>query len=113
MLSPRDEAAAIGREAMTFTQQMRRRIRLILDRHHVYSRVFKPGGVPSQSALAVLEDLARYCHANVSTFRPDPRDHARLEGRREVYLYLISGMKLDQEQIAALTRQAQEETGHE
>lgn len=108
MPSPRDEAESIGRDARGVLAQLRRRIRLILDRHSIYSRVFKPDGAVSPSAAAVLEDLARYCHADKSTFRPDPRDHARIEGRREVWLYIISSMKLDQEQIAALNRQARE-----
>jgi hypothetical protein len=34
----------------------------------------------------VLEDLAQFCRANQSCFDPDPRIHAVLEGRREVWL---------------------------
>ena len=38
------------------------------------------------SAVQVLEDLARFCRADSSCFHEDPRLHALLEGRREVYL---------------------------
>jgi hypothetical protein len=34
----------------------------------------------------VLDDLARFCRAKESTFKPDAREHAVLEGRREVWL---------------------------
>jgi hypothetical protein len=34
----------------------------------------------------VLEDLAKFCRADQSCFDADPRIHAVLEGRREVWL---------------------------
>ena len=37
-------------------------------------------------ADVVLNDLAEFCRAGKSTFHPDARVHALLEGRREVFL---------------------------
>lgn len=36
----------------------------------------------------VIADLMRFCRARDSTFHVDPRAHACLEGRREVWLRL-------------------------
>jgi hypothetical protein len=36
-------------------------------------------------AQPVLRDLAKFCRANETCFDPDPRIHAALEGRREVW----------------------------
>lgn len=47
----------------------------------------------------VLRDLAKFCRAHESTFHPDPRVHATLEGRREVWLRIASHMKLDDERL--------------
>lgn len=40
----------------------------------------------NESGKRVLEDLSRFCRANETTFHADPRVHAALEGRREVWL---------------------------
>lgn len=48
----------------------------------------------------VLADLGRFCRANSSTFHPDARTHALLEGRREVILRLLSFLKIDSATIA-------------
>lgn len=42
----------------------------------------------------VLEDLAPFCRAGVSCFNSDPRIHADLEGRREVWLRIADHMHL-------------------
>lgn len=47
----------------------------------------------------VLKDLAAFCRANQTTFNPDPRANAVLEGRREVWLRIQHHLKLTQEQI--------------
>jgi hypothetical protein len=52
--------------------------------------------------FAILKDLARFCRANESTFNPDPRTHALLEGRREVWLRIQEHLQLTTEQIYAL-----------
>lgn len=48
----------------------------------------------SPNGKRVLEDLARFCRANETTFHTDPRAHALLEGRREVFLRLAHHLKL-------------------
>ena len=45
-------------------------------------------------AQEVLADLARFCRANESTHAADPRDAARLDGRREVWLRLAHHLNL-------------------
>lgn len=43
----------------------------------------------------VLEDLAKFCRAHETTFHTDPRVHAALEGRREVFLRIQQHLNLD------------------
>lgn len=66
----------------------------LLRRTGAYRTLFK-GPV----AEIVLEDLAKFCRANESTFLPDPRAHAVLEGRREVWLRIRQHIDLTDEQI--------------
>lgn len=47
----------------------------------------------------VLHDLAKFCRANETTFDPDPRIHAALEGRREVFLRITQHLNLSAEQM--------------
>ena len=47
----------------------------------------------------VTADLRRFCRAGVSTFHPDPRVHAVLEGRREVFLRIEQFSTLSTEEI--------------
>lgn len=56
---------------------------------------------PKENVLAqkVLEDLAHFCRANESTFHPDPRTHAVLEGRREVWLRIQHHLNLSDEEL--------------
>ena len=50
----------------------------------------------------VLEDLARFCRANESTFNADARLHAVAEGRREVWLRIQKHLQLTDEQLWAM-----------
>lgn len=54
------------------------------------------GGPPGQ---VVLADLARFCRADQTTFHPDPRVHALMEGRREVWLRIKEHLDLDLEDL--------------
>ncbi len=47
----------------------------------------------------VLQDLAKFCRANESTFNADPRMHAVFEGRREVWLRIQQHLNLSQEEM--------------
>lgn len=50
----------------------------------------------------VLRDMARFCRATESTFHPDPRLAAQLDGRREVWLRIQENVQLTDEQLFAL-----------
>ena len=67
---------------------------LLRDRQVSYQHAL--GGAPGQ---AVLADLARFCRADQTTFHPDPRVHALMEGRREVWLRIKEHLDLDLEDL--------------
>lgn len=47
----------------------------------------------------VLNDLAKFCRATETTFHPDPRVHAVIEGRREVWLRIQQHLNLSDDDI--------------
>lgn len=47
----------------------------------------------------VLRDLAKFCRAHDTAFHADPRMHAVLEGRREVWLRIQRHVKLSDDQL--------------
>jgi hypothetical protein len=59
----------------------------------------------SPAGQAVLADLAPFCRAATTTFHPDARVHAALEGRREVWLRITQFMNLRDEEILQLALQ--------
>jgi len=67
---------------------------LLLRRKQAYTQTFA-----SPVAKVVLSDLAYFCRAAESTFDPDPRVHALLEGRREVWLRIVQHLNLTNEQL--------------
>jgi len=60
-----------------------------------YQIAFADGAAGS----AVLADLARFCRADEPCWSEDARHHARLEGRREVWLRIDAQMKLPAEEL--------------
>jgi hypothetical protein len=56
----------------------------------------------SPAAVAVLLDLAKFCRANQSTFHPDARSHAVLEGRREVWLRITNHLHLTTDELYSI-----------
>lgn len=56
----------------------------------------------SPAGQQVLADLAPFCRAAQSCFDADPRIHAVLEGRREVWLRIQNFMRLTDEEILQL-----------
>lgn len=66
-------------------------------RQHAYRATFN-GGL----AHLVLEDLAKFCRANETTFHPDSRQHALLDGRREVWLRISQHLQLSEEELWSL-----------
>ena len=51
------------------------------------------------SGQAVLADLGRFCRADEPCWSEDQRHHARLEGRREVWLRIQNELKLPVEEL--------------
>ncbi|MGF7151317.1 hypothetical protein FHS96_004980 [Sphingomonas zeicaulis] len=105
-----EEAAAIVRAARTRVSQVRARIAALFRRHRVYQRLFVGAdGELTEDAVRFLDELAHACGGDVTSFRADPYEHARMAGRREVYLHILGGLRLDQRRLAALTRELREE----
>lgn len=75
--------------------------RLMHSRKQAYQFTFEKDGVGPKIVLA---DLARFCRANSSTFHPDPRLHAVLEGRREVWLRIQKYLQLSPDELMELKR---------
>lgn len=69
-------------------------------RAHHYRAVFlEEDGKLSVSAEKMLADLDRFCRGNKSTFSPDARVHALLEGRREVLLRILNFIGVPSDEI--------------
>jgi hypothetical protein len=72
---------------------------LILNRKRAYQLVFDP---KNQFTAKVIKDLAKFCRATETTFHADPRMHAALEGRREVFLRIQNHLNLTTEDLTRL-----------
>lgn len=72
-----------------------------LKRAIAYNRVFDK---QSPFTHDVLVDLAKFCRAHQSTFHPDARVHATLEGRREVWLRIQEQLNLTNDEMYMLHR---------
>ncbi len=69
--------------------------RVLGNRKSAYQQVFSGEGAPK----VVLGDLARFCHAQKSTFHKDPYVQAHLEGKREVWLRIQQHLNLSEEEL--------------
>ena len=67
------------------------------NRKRAYQQCFNTG--PGKTVLA---DLARFCRAEATCFDTDPRVHAALEGRREVWLRIMQHLNVPIEELARL-----------
>lgn len=61
-----------------------------------YKNIFSPS---NRFAEVVLYDLAKFCRANESCFHTDPRLHAAMEGRREVWNRIQHHLRLPDEKL--------------
>jgi len=61
-----------------------------------------------RSGKLVLQDLAKFCRANESTFHPEQAIANRLDGRREVWLRIQKYMNLTDEEVWRLTNTPEE-----
>jgi len=77
-------------------EQIRIKKEMLDARIGAYSRLFDPD---KPDARIVLEDLARFCRAGVSTFHPDARLAAQLDGRREVWLRIQQHTQLSNDTL--------------
>lgn len=68
----------------------------LIGRQQAYQQVFNPENIFTKD---VMKDLARFCRGYKSTFHADPRLHAMLEGRREVFLRILYHTQLDPDQF--------------
>ena len=64
-----------------------------------YNHVFNRQNVFTDEVLA---DLAKFCRAHESSFHADPRMHAVLEGRREVWLKIQNYLNLSPDELIEL-----------
>lgn len=77
--------------------------RLPLMRRRNYRAAFLNGhGEIRAEMVPVLADLRRFCKGTISTFDPDPRVHAMLEGRREVFWRIIGFLNVDEAEVLKL-----------
>ena len=68
----------------------------LTSRKRAYQFTFSEENVYAQ---AVLKDLAKFCRATDSAFHEDPRAHAVLEGRREVWLRIQNYLQLSPDEL--------------
>jgi hypothetical protein len=77
-----------------------RRVRFIIsERKKAYTSIFN-----NVNAEAVLADLDEFCRMDESTFNPDPRIHALLEGRREVALRIKHYLTRTEDELFEITK---------
>lgn len=69
---------------------------VLFGRQKIYQSVFDK---ESPTVQELLKDLAEFCHANKTTFHADPRVHAAMEGRREVFLRITAHLDLDSQTL--------------
>ena len=62
-----------------------------------YRTLFRDGNSPM--SRIVLKDLADFCRIGSSTFRKDSREHALLEGRREVFQRILDYQNISAEEL--------------
>ena len=68
----------------------------LANRRLAYKRIFLGHGIDTDD---VLRDLARFCRAHASTFNPDARVAAQLDGRREVWTRIQHHLQLTDDEL--------------
>lgn len=81
--------------------------RFIGRRQHAYRRTFD-----GPLAEEVLADLISFCRAHETTFHPDARVSALLEGRREVLLRILDHCNLTSEDLFEISTGARDRGPH-
>jgi hypothetical protein len=70
------------------------------DKTKAFQQTFQ---VTQPANIAVMVDLAKFCRAGESTFNPDARIAANLDGRREVWLHIQKYLHLTPEQLVQIS----------
>jgi hypothetical protein len=79
----------------------------LLNKRRAYRAVFlRPEDKDGQR---VLSDLASFCLAHTSRFHVDAREHARLEGRHEVWIHIRQTLDLTDQEFLELYRLGRDE----
>jgi hypothetical protein len=73
----------------------------VLDFLHLRKRAYRLC-FSTPAGNEVLVDLSRFCRAVDTTWSEDARHHARLEGRREVWIRIQQHLRLKDEQLYML-----------
>lgn len=68
-------------------------VRILLRRQEAYKRVFA-GAPVGNDVNIVIDDLRAFCRGEATTFHENPRIHALLTGRQEVYLRIVDHTRL-------------------
>ena len=77
---------------------------MIEERRLAYARIFD-----SPDGRVLLFDLARFCRGYSTPFDPDPRIHALLTGRHEVFWRIMEHTRLDPDVLFKLYMMKQTE----
>ncbi len=78
---------------------LRRLFSFLDQRKRAYQLTFE---LHQPANVIVLQDLMRFCRAQESTFHPDARIAANLDGRREVFLRIQNHLGLSTEQLLSI-----------
>lgn len=69
---------------------------LIRNKEWAWRRLLRSDdGNLNEAAKIVLSDLRTFCNGTRSNFRPDALEMARMEGRREVFMRVMTFLNVD------------------
>lgn len=83
-------------ERVTVLDVVRQDIDILAEKKRAFQHAFG-----SPAGQAVLDDFRSFCRADRTCFHADPRLHAVLEGRREVWLRIQEYLDLSPEELFA------------
>ena len=92
-LDPGDVAAQQIVREQERVEDVTRVQQALRDRRNAYLRFFGGTGVDGDKRL-VMEDLRRFCRGETTAWDADPRVHALLTGRQEVYQRIKDHLEL-------------------
>jgi hypothetical protein len=82
---------------VTFEDFLRKCKIKLYERRHAYRTTFN-----GPLGREVLKDLAKFCHAHESTFHPDTRLSAVMQGKHDVFLRIAHHLNLTDQQLWSL-----------